>query len=254
MFRAVVFLAGPSRFSELEIEQPWRCWSPLKDSGPVSVTTPQAVYIADAGLDSFLSWYDAIDVSAQSLIQSILWCGDGDSLGSKGRERLSQAAARFEGRWREHVYDSSKDFSDCAAITSLIEYDLRHKDSISGLWADVHGALGGRLDHELANIFEFSASLSRLPAPSAYVLGSQTVLSTCAVMGQMNSGDTFTVLSSTPQCLNTFKITQAKYSGEIELRQPSHGLSNVALGEQVEIVPVKLNCPFIISRTEQKLV
>lgn len=252
MFRAVVFLAGPSRFSEVEKNESWPYWKPWLHSAPHSLGLPDRVYIADAGLHTFLSWYDRLDANAQANIHSILWCGDGDSLGDKGRELLSQTAARFEGCWREHVYESSKDFSDCAAITSLIEYDLRHSDDTAGLWVDVYGALGGRLDHELGNIFEFAASLSRIAAPSAYVLGGHSVVATCALSAHLGRGDTFSILPSNPQCNNSFQISHAQYSGEIEMRQPSHGLSNVAAGEPVTIVPVRLSCPYLATRTDKK--
>ncbi|MEY2988362.1 MAG: hypothetical protein RJB13_1883, partial [Pseudomonadota bacterium] len=106
MFRAVVFLAGPSRFSNTEKSQSWSHWKPLSDSESQRVGLPDKVYIADAGLNSFLSWYEELDYKSQSHIKSIHWCGDGDSLGDKGREFLSQTAARFEGRWRAHLYDT----------------------------------------------------------------------------------------------------------------------------------------------------
>jgi thiamine pyrophosphokinase len=210
------------------------------------------VYIADAGLNSFLSWYEDLDSKSQSHIKSIHWCGDGDSLGDKGREFLSQTAARFEGRWRAHLYDTKKDFSDCAAITSLIEYDLRHEDEHAGFWIDVHGALGGRFDHEIGNVFEFASSLSRVAVPSAYVLGGETVLATCGLHGEMEVGDVFSVLPSNHQSTNVVQISNAEYAGETELRQPSHGLSNVALAKQVKIVPVRLNCPYLAIRTAKK--
>lgn len=245
MFRAVVFLAGPSQFSDVGTKQNWTHWKPVSHSVTQSVDLPTKVYIADAGLNSFLRWYDQLETNEQSHIGSVLWCGDGDSLGDEGRELLAQTAARFEGRWREHVYESGKDFSDCAAITSLIEYDLRHEEEPQGLWIDVYGALGGRLDHELGNVFEFACSLARIAVPSAYVFGGKSVLATCALVGHMNVGDTFSVLPSNPLCLNVVQISNAEYSGEIELRQPSHGLSNVARAEQVTIVPVRLNCPYL---------
>jgi len=252
MFRAVVFLAGPSRYNDVEKNQSWQHWKPLHNAIAQSVELPDKVYIADAGLNSFLNWYDKLDAMAQSNIKSVLWCGDGDSLDVGGREILSQTSARFEGRWREHVYESSKDFSDCAAITSLLEYDVRHANEPKGVWVDVHGALGGRLDHELCNIYEFACSLSRIGIPSAYILGGQCVLATCALSGCMNVGDTFSVVPSNPQCTNVLQISNAEYSGETELRQPSHGLSNVALAEQVDIVPVKLNCPYLAIRIDKK--
>jgi thiamine pyrophosphokinase len=252
MFRAVVFLAGPSRFSDAEKQKSWNCWVPVGAGVAETAGQPTHVYIADAGLESFLSWFDSLDAQNQSELRSVLWCGDGDSLGEKGRERLSHAAARFEGRWREHVYDSDKDFSDCAAITSLIEYDLRHESTPAGAWIEVHGALEGRLDHELVNVFEFAASLTRIPQPSAYLLGPATAVATCALTGHLKKGDVFTVLSSNPQCVNTLAFANAKYSGNIDLRQPSHGLSNVSLGDQITIQPVKLACPFLAIQNPRK--
>lgn len=248
MFHAVVFLAGPSRFSTEEIAYEWKVWSLLDDSSASAIPV-QFVYIADGGLESFLPWYDSLTNEQQMEIKDVVWCGDGDSLGKHGSELRASTAARFVGRWREHVYSGEKDFSDCAAITSLLEYDLRHVgEDCSCAWIQVKGAWGGRLDHELANLFEFCASLQRMPCVGAYLLGPDHVLTTVSVRGSMNKGDTFSIVP--PQSASTLKvkISGARYSGDLVLQQPSHGLSNVALEPSVEIIPENHTAPVLILR------
>lgn len=79
-------------------------------------------------------------------------------------------------------------------MTSLIEYDLRHADDVlKHAWIQVHGALGGRFDHELVNVLEFAASLTRMERTAAFQLGPDVALSTMPIRGSMNIGDCFSI-------------------------------------------------------------
>ncbi|NBO38571.1 hypothetical protein EBU99_08305 [bacterium] len=242
MFEAVVFLAGPSRARPEEMSQLWNKWQPLNSEhlGQERLY----VYIADAGLETFLPWFEKCSQAEKQRIHQIVWCGDGDSLGKHGQELLKNTAARFEGRWREHKYASDKDFSDCAAITSLMEYDIRHaQEGLHSVWVQVHGALGGRLDHELANILEFSESIARIPLPAAFLFGPEQVLTNLPLSGEFPIGQRFSVMSLQPSAHARVKISGARYKGEIELRQPSHGLSNVSEAARIEIIPLSRKHP-----------
>ncbi len=247
MIQAVLFLAGPSRSRAEEMAHDWGRWSPLG----VSIDTPRPinVYIADAGLESFLPWYDSLGKEKKDSIKNVVWCGDGDSLGKHGKELRASTAARFEGRWREHEYSGEKDFSDCAAVISLIEYDLRHADDVlKHAWIQVHGALGGRFDHELVNVLEFAASLTRMERTAAFQLGPDVALSTMPIRGSMNIGDCFSIAPLQITGATHVKISGARYSGEVQLRQPSHGLSNSATEKDVDIVPLSCASPIILMR------
>lgn len=244
MFEAKVFLAGPSRQSPLETGFQWNEWSPF--SPPEPLKGPRFVYIADAGIESFLKWFDGLKPEAAARIQSVVWCGDGDSLGKHGQEILKNTAARLEGRWREHFYSTDKDFSDCAAITSLIEYDIRHAaDWADLLWLTVHGALGGRADHELANLYEFSGMLSRVTCPAAVLLGPERIISTTPLTLNMKKDTRFSLLSAFGNQQIRVRVSGARYSGEFLLRQPSHGISNRVTGDQVIVEPLTVGLPLI---------
>lgn len=245
IFRAAIFLAGPSHAKPEEKQHSWTTWTSKKS--PQSALAPINVYIADAGLEAFLPWFEALSSEQRETIQSVVWCGDGDSLGKMGHELRAQTAARFAEKWREHEYSGEKDFSDCAAILSLLEYDLRHAgESVQEAWIEVRGAHGGRLDHELANVFEFFSSLTRMPCGGAYLLGPGNILTTLAVSGKLGQGQLFSTMSLQMNALARLKISGAKYSGEIQLRQPSHGLSNCALEEQIEIEPLVPSVPLLV--------
>ncbi|MEN9826967.1 MAG: hypothetical protein RI953_2712 [Pseudomonadota bacterium] len=242
MFEAKIFLAGPSRMANSEINTHWPFWQP--HNYPKTHATPANVYIADAGLESFLKWFDALPEPDADRVHNIVWCGDGDSLGKHGIEILKNTAARFEGRWREHFYAADKDFSDCAAMMSLLEYDLRHaQEPARQMWLTVHGAWGGRYDHELVNLFEISAMLARIPCVGAVVLGPERVLTTAPIDLRLPFEHSFSLLSAFADQQLRVKVTGARYSGELLLRQPSHGLSNQCLAELVVVEPMTPSVP-----------
>lgn len=244
MFEAKVFLAGPSRQTEEERKASWNLWQPHEpatQSGGV-----RFVYIADAGLESFLTWFNGLSPDETARLQTVVWCGDGDSLGKHGLELLRSTAARLEGRWREHMYATDKDFSDCAAMTSMIEYDVRHADEIADrMWFTVHGALGGRFDHELANIFEFAGMLGRVACPATVALGPEIILTTAPVSLTLTALEKFSVMAALPNQQARVVISGARYSGEFLLRQPSHGLSNVVTAGKAVIQPMTAGLPLL---------
>lgn len=244
MFEAKVFLAGPSRTDAGETAAEWGAWQLHNPPRPLG--RPENVYIADAGLESFLQWFDTLSGPETERVQNIVWCGDGDSLGKHGIEILKNTAARFEGRWREHFYAKDKDFSDCAATMSLLEYDLRHASSSTDLmWLTIHGALGGRHDHEWVNMFEIAAMLVRIPCPGAAVLGPGRILTTAAVDLRLPLEHRFSLLSAFADQQVRVKLTGARYSGDLLLRQPSHGLSNQSAAERVIVEPMTRAVPVL---------
>jgi len=243
-FEAEIFLAGPSSRWDEEMSSNWMWWLP--QAAPSKIDHRSSVYIADGALESFLGWYDSLPPIAAQHLQSIVWCGDGDSLGKHRMEILKQTAARFEGRWREHFYPTDKDFSDCAALLSLIEYDVRHSvEPVTAVGLSVRGALGGRSDHEWVNIYELIQVLTRLPVAATVCLGPRRVLSTAPVILHNALGQKFTLLSAIPNQPLRVRVNGARYSGELLLRQPSHGLSNVAVSESVQIEPLSPSLPMI---------
>lgn len=245
MFEAKIFLAGPSRHEAQEMDAHWRLFSTA--TGDTFAAVPEQVYVADGGLDSFLAWADKLDEQSLARIRSVVWCGDGDSLGRHAKEILGHTAARFEGRWREHFYQTDKDFSDCAAIISLIEHDVRHLgEAVDACWLQVHGALAGRYDHEIANLFEFSAMLARLSSPAIVQLGPARTLTTAALRLNLEPGRQFSLVPAYPHQSCAVRISGARYSGEVFLRQPSHGISNTALTGPVEIDPISTTVPIIV--------
>jgi thiamine pyrophosphokinase len=248
MFRAVVFLAGPSSRLAGEKATSWTHWQPQTE--PLTASAAVRVYIADAGLQAFLNWYETLTPDQQACLESIAWCGDGDSLGKHGKEIRAHTAARFEGRWKEHLYSETKDFSDCAAITSLLEYDLRHAGDAGtrSAWIEVHGALGGRLDHEIVNLLEFSESLARMGCLAAYALGPDALLTTLGVKADLPQGERFSVTSLRVPSQAKVEIKGAQYSGSVFLRQASHGLSNVVQQPPLSVTPLNANEPVLLFR------
>lgn len=250
MFEAKVFLAGPSRQESEEKVGEWPSWQPYRFETQLSGV--HNVYIADAGLESFLEWHDRLPEPMAAKIRNIVWCGDGDSLGKHASEILKNTASRFEGRWREHFYSTEKDFSDCAAIISLLEYDIRHAEtSADRVWLTVHGAFGGRADHELANIFEFAAMLHRLACPATVVLGPFQALTTAPIVMNVIPETHFSLLSAFAHQQLKAKISGARYSGDVLLCQPSHGLSNRAVQSPVVVEPLSPGLPLLVIIIEE---
>ncbi|MCL1873236.1 MAG: thiamine diphosphokinase [Clostridiales bacterium] len=162
-------------------------------------------------------------ISNLRLQSSPLVVGDGDSLDPKLAKQLQQLGVHFR------YYDPKKDFSDGeAALDAAIEMGAKE--------VYVYGALGGRIDHALANIFllrRFSPLLDRL-----MIVGADCELFLCRshekIKGQ--AGD---IISLLPISQTVKKIYLEGFSYPLKNEDlttgSSRGLSNILKGEQGSI-------------------
>jgi hypothetical protein len=71
------------------------------------------------------------------------------------------------------------------------------------------------------------------------------ILTTAPVTLTLNSQEKFSLMAALPHQQVRVQISGARYSGEILLRQPSHGLSNMVVAGKAVIEPLTAGQPLM---------
>lgn len=151
------------------------------------------------------------------------WIGDRDSV-----EDADVASQVFN-----HIQlDRDKNLSDFA-----FALDWVHNASSSEglLQLDIFAAFGGRRDHMFLNIQECGMFLYPLERPFFCVLHPFCVFANVPFSFDLKPGQPFSLAAFTyPQSVH---VAGARYSGDLTLTRPSHGLSNIADASTVRVRP-----------------
>lgn len=257
---AVCYLGAPL---DAPLPAPDPCIAP--ECAPPGFDGEMVVVAVDGGLDALLA---AIDGDPRGLPPGSPrvwnWIGDGDSLSRASPEARAKALGATLAMTHLPV---DKDVSDFGAALDALAASPCLRDP----WRDVvvvaRGGIGGRRDHELCNLLEavefVEARRERAKRVARAARFSQTTISEQAsiddgpggpgrargatvvtfpgafhvVSGRVNfaiaPGARFTLAS--PRGKTRIAVEGAAYSGDIELRRGSHGLSNVAFASTVMV-------------------
>jgi hypothetical protein len=234
--RCLVFLASPR-----EIDLPSETHSP---GDPKIVSTSKndsdhsydCVYFVDGGIRhqnaSEKIWRTVFKTS--SFPQNIFWIGDRDSA-----ETACELALFDEDQVM--MLPQDKSFSDFAGALDRISQRTSEVHAMQSLEMHVFGGLGGRLDHQWANLSEASLFVSRIALVHQCHVKIFFEKDVAVFMGEMsfsseNIWSVFKVNSSL-DFSSHFEIINATYSGQIILQRPSHGLSNSCIdGESCTLI------------------
>ncbi len=124
-----------------------------------------------------------------------------------------------------------KDYSDFAIILDKILFESKDTQ----VFLEIFYGLGGRKDHEIANILEAERFISLLPKGGICYFHGGVIISSLELEIRKANKMNFSVFCKNNTC--EIEITGAKYSGNFSLKRPSHGLSNKAKGSRVFFKP-----------------
>ena len=186
----------------------------------------KTLYAADGGLNHILK--------NKIKYQKIIWAGDYDSI-HKSTKNVLQKNSQGNNLKKPSIevipLSKQKDFSDFAIILDKIFIESKEEE----VFVEIFYGLGGRRDHELANILEAENFISKLPKGGICFFHGGIVISSLDFKINKMNKIKFSVFSKKENC--EIEIIGAKYSGYFLLSRPSHGLSNHAKGSRVFFKP-----------------
>jgi thiamine pyrophosphokinase len=109
----------------------------------------------------------------------------------------------------------------------------------NSIFIEIFCGLGGRRDHELANIYEAERFLSLLPHGGICYFNSGLILSSLSFKVTNLNEKNFSIFykKKSLSSHSSVEIRGAKYSGNFKLQRPSHGLSNQGLNNMISVHP-----------------
>ena len=189
----------------------------------------EILYVADGGLNHILK----NKISYQKLI----WVGDHDSLNNVAKKCLDKQSLSNK-NWAPKgpfIEDFSlgkiKDYSDFAILLDMILLESKE----SQVFLEIFYGLGGRKDHEIANLLEAERFISLLPQGGICYFHGGIIISSLDLELRKANKMNFSLFCKKDIC--EIEITGAEYSGHFLLERPSHGLSNKAKGSRVFFKP-----------------
>ncbi len=189
----------------------------------------QILYAADGGLNHVLK--------NKIKYQKIIWVGDYDSLNNVAKKCLDKHSLskkncpNHEPFIEEISLKKIKDYSDFAILLDKILFESNETQ----IFLEIFYGLGGRKDHEIANILEAERFISLLPQGGICYFHGGVIISSLELEMRKANKMNFSVFCKKNIC--EVEITGAKYSGHFLLERPSHGLSNKAKGSRVFFKP-----------------
>ena len=248
---SLVFLNGPAlrpadSSASCHAERGGRveCWGHSVEafSNSLPFQPGKKVWIADGGFAHFaayfenaLEWQNAL---ANGTLSEVFWTGDADSLSPEHLQWLITAQQKFPESIHLQNLLPQKNISDGAALLDSLLKNFKGSAEFqkTPLILEIEGGLGGRRDHEWANIWEAVELAKSIPAGAMFVLKSRAegcIVATLPVALELKSGSNFSVFSTYQN--QSISISGALYSGSFVLERSSHGLSNACVAPQVLI-------------------
>lgn len=189
----------------------------------------EILYVADGGLNHVLK--------NKTSYQKLIWVGDHDSLNNVAKKYLDKQSQSNKTCSPKRAFIEKislgkiKDYSDFAILLDMILLESEENQ----VFLEIFYGLGGRKDHEIANILEAERFLSLLPHGGICYFHGGIILSSLELEMRKVNKMNFSVFCKKNTC--EIEITGAKYSGHFLLERPSHGLSNKAKRSRVFFKP-----------------
>ncbi|APJ03152.1 hypothetical protein [Silvanigrella aquatica] len=169
----------------------------------------------------------------------LIWVGDADSLNPTATKYLEK---KLESNRNSNLnlknpeihilsLKKNKNYSDFAA---LLDHILQNS-SDEKVFLEIFCGLGGRRDHENANILEAERFLTLLPNGGICYFHGGLILSSIEFEVLKIKNMSFSLFCKKEMA--EVEIIGALYSGKFNLERPSHGLSNSASNSRILIRP-----------------
>lgn len=219
----VIFLNGKKSQSQIEVNL-----NTVKSS-TLNNLNENEIFIADGGLNHFLK--------NKIKCKKIFWAGDHDSLLQKSKRFLDKTSIRNKiPQERDLIIEKislqqKKNYNDFSILLEQIKNISAHNP----LFVEIFFGLGGRKDHELANILEAQRFIKNHPAGGLCYFHGGVIVSSMNFELNNTNNLIFSIFSDNSR--DPIFIEGAEYSGRINLERPSHGLSNKAKGSKIFIQP-----------------
>lgn len=224
MIRLCFFLNGPYQSSDITIELESVKIVPLHllNNSPSHIKMKKTIqtFVADGGIRHLAQK----KISYFYANKKIIWFGDEDSL-TQSSHRYLKKNTFIE----KQTLSREKDVSDLGAILDFIG-TLQWSEPV---FIEIYGGLGGRRDHEIANIEEIRNFLFSLPQGGTALFHGGILLSGVPLKILRTGYSYFSIFANT----GSVEVSGAKYSGHFHLKRASHGLSNESLGKPIGFVP-----------------
>jgi thiamine pyrophosphokinase len=189
----------------------------------------EMIYVADGALKHF--------TKIKKNVKNIIWAGDQDSLTKTSKKYLDKYSISNKNRTSQDFYikdillEKNKNFSDFSVLLDMIFSN----NSNSSIFIEVFFGLGGRRDHEMANILEAERFISKLPFGGICYFHGGIIISSVEFEIKKANKMNFSIFSKSNN--SELEISDAIYSGHFSLERPSHGLSNQACGNTISVKP-----------------
>ncbi|WP_222435668.1 hypothetical protein [Fluviispira vulneris] len=221
----VIFLNGFHEFSPIKV----LCYK-IK-STDFKKNHFDTLYAADGGLNHILQ--------NKVSYQNIIWSGDSDSLNNKSKKYLDNSSLSYNNQKSKSsplekiLLVKNKNFNDFSVLLDRILKEATDHQ----VFLEVFYGLGGRRDHEVANILEAERFICQLPLGGICYFHGGVIISSVE----------FEILKANKMLFSVFirgtrgslEISGAEFNGHFLLERPSHGLSNKALGQKLLIKPIE---------------
>jgi thiamine pyrophosphokinase len=217
MEKIYLFLNGEDITSDFSISYQSR------DKKNLEIEKEKIIYVADGGLNLVLKK----NISFEKMI----WAGDRDSLNLESLKFLEEK--KQDHAVEQIILNQQKDYSDFSLILDQLQEKYGNKDV---LFLEIFGGLGGRRDHEIANIEEAKWFVSKLKKGGVCFFHGGVVVTNLAI--EISNCKSKSISIFAPN--GSVEIKGCAYSGVFSFERPSHGLSNLIESEVVEINSTKI--------------
>lgn len=209
MKKIFIFLNGSDRMSSFRLE-----------CGGVSSGGDQnpLVFAADGGLNLLLK--------KKISFENLIWIGDRDSVNLASQDFLRRS--QNDPGVKQILLNPKKDHSDFAVILDQIRMNYGDEP----LFLEIFGGLGGRGDHEIANVEEAKYFISQLEKGGVCFFHGGILVSNLPMQISAAKSQWISLFSS-----HSVGVSGCTYSGRFDFKRPSHGLSNFVEQDVVEIKP-----------------
>jgi len=190
----------------------------------------ELLYVADGGLNYV--------IQKKIKYQKIIWAGDYDSLTISSKKYLEKYSLSNKNNpsknfsIEEIPLNKNKNFNDFSVLLDSIS-SLNLNDSI---FIEIFYGLGGRKDHEVANILEAERFISNLPFGGICYFHGGVIISSKEFEIKKANKMNFSIFNKGN--ISEIEILGAIYSGCQTITRPSHGLSNKAKGSTITVKPI----------------
>lgn len=224
MEKIYLFLNGDDMTSDFSI------FYQSRDKKNLEIEKEKIIYVADGGLNLVLK--------KSISFEKMIWAGDRDSLNLESLKFLEEK--KHDHAVEQIIVNQQKDYSDFSLLLDHLHKKFGTEDV---LFLEIFGGLGGRRDHEVANIEEAKYFVSKLKKGGICFFHGGVVVTNLAIKISNCKSKFISIFAPN----GSVEIKGCAYSGVFLFKRPSHGLSNLIESDVFEINPTEIAVIYLSS-------